>query len=148
MRPMTRTERALLALVLMLLLISFCRTLCAASLSGLCGNYIYQQAISPSGEYRVVVFQRDCGATTGFSTNLALLKTNEALPQRSGNMMRANGHPNWFDIEVEWQDDTHVTITHNGTWKPSTQKETVRGVHINYVAVNGDVKPSGADQDD
>ena len=148
MRPMTRTERALLALLMLLLLISSCKCLFASLWSGLCGSYIYQQAASPNGKYRVVVFQQDCGATTGFSTNLSLLRTNQALGQQSGNMIRASGHPDWFDIGVEWQDDTHVTITHNGRWKPSTQKETVRGVHINYVAVLEGAEVPEGDQDD
>jgi hypothetical protein len=147
MRPMNRTERALLAFITLLLLISFCRTLCSGFSTGLCENYIYQQAISPNGEYRVVVFQRDCGATTGFSTNLALLGTNEALGQHSGNMLRASGHPDWFDIEVEWQDDTHVTITHNGKWKPSKQKDVLRGVHISYVAASENAMTSSVGQD-
>jgi len=33
-----------------------------------CGNDVLTDLPSPDGKYKVVVFQRDCGATTGFST--------------------------------------------------------------------------------
>jgi hypothetical protein len=32
----------------------------------LCRNEIFHQVDSPDSRYKVVVFQRDCGATTGF----------------------------------------------------------------------------------
>jgi hypothetical protein len=39
---------------------------------------------SPDGEWKVVVFERDCGATTGFSTQASLLGWNERLPENDG----------------------------------------------------------------
>jgi hypothetical protein len=43
----------------------------------MCGNYVVAEKISPDGRRKVVVFQRDCGATTGFSTQVSLFATIE-----------------------------------------------------------------------
>jgi hypothetical protein len=42
--------------------------------SGACGNQLYQEVLSPDNKYKAVVFQRDCGATTGFSTRVSILR--------------------------------------------------------------------------
>ncbi len=34
-------------------------------LGGLCGNTILAEALSPDQRHKAVVFQRDCGASTG-----------------------------------------------------------------------------------
>jgi hypothetical protein len=39
-----------------------------------CANQIVDIKISPDKNYQAVTFIRDCGATTGFSTQLSILK--------------------------------------------------------------------------
>ena len=41
----------------------------------LCGNEIIEEIKSPDNKYKLVIFQRDCGATTGFSTQISILKS-------------------------------------------------------------------------
>ncbi len=42
------------------------------NLAGACGNEILKEVRSPTGKMKGVVFQRDCGATTGFSTQVSV----------------------------------------------------------------------------
>jgi hypothetical protein len=42
-----------------------------------CGNEQLATALSPDDVLRAVVFQRDCGATTGFSTQVSILQADE-----------------------------------------------------------------------
>jgi hypothetical protein len=56
----------------------------------MCGNQILSESSSPDRTYRVVVFRRDCGATTGFSTQVSVLKAMQALPNESGNLFIAD----------------------------------------------------------
>jgi hypothetical protein len=44
-----------------------------SALEDLCGNDPISETPSPNGQMKVVVFQRDCGATTGFSTQVSVL---------------------------------------------------------------------------
>ena len=57
---------------------------------GMCGNKFLSEMPSPDRIYRVVVFQRDCGATSGFSTQVSVLKAGELLPNQSGNLFIAD----------------------------------------------------------
>ncbi len=73
-----------------------------------CENRIIQSVFSPNKKYKVVLFQRDCGATTSFSSQISLLKSKEKL-EDSGNIYIAKGYPKNFTIE--WQDNNHIIIT-------------------------------------
>lgn len=79
--------------------------------SDMCGNYEYSTLQSPDAKYKAVIFQRDCGATTGFSTQISILSANEDLINESGNIFTMDGHPNDVAPKVEWLNDTTLKIT-------------------------------------
>lgn len=56
----------------------------------MCGNEVLQEIPSPDNKLKAVVFQRDCGATTGFSTQLTILKINEKLQNTRGDVFSAD----------------------------------------------------------
>lgn len=59
-------------------------------LSGGCSNELLNDLAAPGGEYRAVVFQRSCGATTGFSTQVSILPNDAVLPDSGGNVFIAD----------------------------------------------------------
>jgi hypothetical protein len=59
------------------------------ALAGGCGNDTLATISSPSGDRKLVIFQRDCGATTGFSTQASLLPAHDRL-RGSGNVFIAD----------------------------------------------------------
>lgn len=76
---------------------------------GVCGNTISQTVLSPDGQLKAVVFQRECGATTGFSTQISVLAADETLPDWGGNVFVENkGDP----IKVVWQGNRRLVIRH------------------------------------
>ena len=56
----------------------------------MCGNQPLAEARSPGGARKVIVFQRDCGATTGFSTQASVLPADGELPDDGGNVFVAD----------------------------------------------------------
>lgn len=78
--------------------------------SNMCGNYMHAELHSPDNEHKAVVFQRDCGATTDFSTQVSILRANEALEDSSGNVMIVRGHPDTHALELEWLSNTELRI--------------------------------------
>ncbi len=63
-----------------------------AAFSDMCNNELRKEVpIAKSGK-RVVVFERDCGATTGFSTQLSILDRDESLGSSSGNIFIADSN--------------------------------------------------------
>ena len=56
----------------------------------MCGNEILSEFVSPDNSKKIVVFQRDCGATAPFSTQASLLAITEKLPDEGGNVFSAD----------------------------------------------------------
>ncbi|MFW9832109.1 MAG: hypothetical protein ACFFD8_10090, partial [Candidatus Thorarchaeota archaeon] len=61
---------------------------------------------------------------------------------RTGNIFRADGHPDWFEIKVKWEDDENIIIEHNGKPIPHYAEERVRGFKIQYVENREGILPS------
>lgn len=97
---------------------------------------------SPDGERDAVMFQRDCGATTGFSTQISILDAGHQLSE-SGNTFRADddhgaarvgewGGP-W--AEMKWLSADHMLVRYAKKSRLFEQDDDVSGVKITYQAV-------------
>jgi hypothetical protein len=97
--------------------------------AGLCGNTEAFERPSPSGAYRAVVFDRDCGATTALSTQISVLKSNQRLKNgMSGNCVIFQRETS--GIEFAWKSDTELVIELAG--KPLVKNDQCGGVHVTY----------------
>jgi hypothetical protein len=83
---------------------------------GMCKNEIYKEYLSPDKSLKAVVFQRDCGATTDFSTQVSILKSNENLDNESGNIFIIKGNPDKVAPVLKWtnQNVLHIYYHLNG----------------------------------
>ncbi|GAA0339817.1 hypothetical protein GCM10009092_00360 [Bowmanella denitrificans] len=77
---------------------------------GMCGNHLFSQTISPDGRHKVVVFERSCGATTGFSTHVSVLNWDDHLPNEKGNILILDGSPKDVAPNHVWQNNNTVVI--------------------------------------
>lgn len=101
-------------------------------LSGMCANEIQQVVVSPDAASKVVLFQRDCGATTGFSTQLSLLEIDENLDNKGGNLLVIEGQPDEHAIEIDWVSPSRLRL-HNVPALHTYKKESsVNGVSVVY----------------
>jgi hypothetical protein len=98
----------------------------------LCANDIVQEALSPDGTRRAVVFQRDCGATTWFSTQVAIVGASNDLPDRPGNVFVADDHPDTTRTEVYWLDSVTLQVTTRALDGAHNAERNVRGVTVLY----------------
>ena len=83
------------------------------SAGSMCGNEVFEEVNSPSLEFKAVIFQRDCGATTAFSTQVSVLSGTEVLPNESGNVFIIDGHPDDTQLEISWASDSELNISKN-----------------------------------
>ncbi len=76
--------------------------LLSSALSGesMCENEIVHQETSIDGRKKAVVFERNCGATTSYSTHVRLLRADTALPDESGNVFVAYVDPSL--VHLSW----------------------------------------------
>lgn len=104
-----------------------------------CGNTLVSRLSAPDGRHSAVLFQRDCGATTGFSTQISILGPGEK-PDGSGNAFVADGAraSSWGGpwAEMKWLAPDHLLIRYDAKSRIFEQGDAVSGVRITYEAVN------------
>ena len=134
-----------LAIAALALLALIAAGLCALFLlfPDLCGNTVVAEAVSPDQHLKAVVFQRDCGATTGFSTQVSVIGAQDALPNESGNAFTADGNRGAVPasaaggpvVQVRWVSGRALVVTHHAGARVFTQKDAVSGAAVAYEQV-------------
>jgi ABC-type uncharacterized transport system auxiliary subunit len=94
-----------------------------------CENETSQTVISPSGKLKAVVFNRNCGATTGFNTQVSIIPGPGSLPYEAGNTLVLDGT---VPLKAEWGSDARLNLSGLGVAKVFHQSVSVTGVSINY----------------
>jgi hypothetical protein len=111
--------------------------------SDTCSNTQISRADAPDGLHSAIIFQRDCGATTGFSTQVSIV-TKGGQPSGSGNIFRADdGHGaaavgDWGGpwAEQRWLTSDHLLIRYAAKSRLFKQAEQSSGVRISYQEVD------------
>jgi len=93
------------------------------ALFDMCGNDVLQIVASPDKQVKAVIFERDCGATTGFSTQVSVLASGAKLPNDAGNVFSAEtGHHGKIApsgpgggpvINALWKNNQTLVVTHH-----------------------------------
>lgn len=102
--------------------------------SDTCQNRTVSRAEAPSGGLKAVLFQRDCGATTGFSSQVSVTDADD-VPTGGGNVFVADtdqgtasattwGGP-W--VEMRWLSPGNLLIRYDARARVFTQNESVAG---------------------
>ena len=85
-----------------------------------CENQLLSEVLSPDQVYRAIIFQRSCGATTGFSTQVSVLEAMGTLPNKSGNIFVADtdrgkapsGMGGGPEIKISWVSSRSIHLTY------------------------------------
>jgi hypothetical protein len=93
-----------------------------------CGSTILEEALSPGGRQRAVVFQRDCGATTDFGTHISVLDIKETLPRSGGNAFDAGN----MKVTAHWESVDHLVVSYPNRALVFRKEAKVKGVRISY----------------
>lgn len=109
-------------------------------LSDGCANEILQAYPSPGGKLKLVVFRRDCGATTGPNTQASVLEAGDDLPNRPGNLFISDTHYGAApsgpgggpELRVAWQGARALDLSHHANTRTFKAETKVRGVSIKY----------------
>lgn len=105
----------------------------------LCKNTVQREAVSPDGKLKAVLFERSCGATTGFSSQISILpvgateteKGNAFIADTAGGLAPAAawGGP---DVELEWTSPAALTLSYAPRARLIIAEPSVRGVTISH----------------
>ena len=105
-----------------------------------CANQIAQEVYSPNHKLKLVIFVRDCGATTGFSTQVSLLEASKELSSGKGNLfiaddnhgVAATGQKNDIGLTIKWSSNDHATLTLSRNARVFVHEKSRSGVQISY----------------
>ena len=107
-----------------------------------CTNTLVTSAIAPDGEHRAALFQRDCGATTGFSTQISVAASGQR-PSSTGNAFRADDDHGAATVgkwggpwaEVKWFAATHLHVRYASRSRVFEKADQIGGVRLTYEEV-------------
>jgi hypothetical protein len=110
------------------------------NIAGDCANEILNEVRSPTGKMKAVVFQRDCGATTGFSTQVSVLQSDQQLPNEGGNVFVADtdhgiapsGAGGGPVVEVSWTNETELLVRHDKRARVFHNEPSLGNVRVRY----------------
>jgi hypothetical protein len=111
---------AVVILVIGSVLLALGFTWLMSSFDDLCGNTIVATEFSPDHQRKAVLFERNCGATTGFSSQVSVLPADDDLPNEGGNVFAANegrgGEPTTWGgpfVALHWRDARTLMLRHD-----------------------------------
>ena len=108
------------------------------NLAGDCKNTVVKSIDAPDGRWRAVLFERSCGATTGFTTQISILAKGAPV-KGSGNVFVADqgdpayrtawGGP-WADMA--WTSARSLNVDFDGRAKVFVQEPSHRAIRIQF----------------
>jgi hypothetical protein len=106
-----------------------------------CVNTVVESVASPDDEWSAVLFERSCGATSGFSSQVSVVRTGSALPDRAGNafvLLRGDtaGTTSWGGpvVTLLWTGPRQLEISHDPTAHAMSSSRRVGDVDIRFAA--------------
>lgn len=94
----------------------------------ICSNTIDSTMVSPNGKRKIVMFDRDCGATTGNSTQISLLSASKNLSNISGNIFVSDRG----NVKMQWLSDKEILITYPSDLTIFSRIDSFSDVSIRY----------------
>jgi hypothetical protein len=106
----------------------------------ICRNQVLSESVSPDGSKKFVVFQRSCGATTGFSTQASLLSVDAELPNEPGNVFVADtdhgvapsGAGGGPELRSRWVAPNNLMIQHHVGARVFRVEQRLKDADIKY----------------
>lgn len=97
-----------------------------AFLGDMCGNKVLSESVSPDGRLKAVIFKRDCGATTAYSTQVSILNSSDALPNSGGNTFAMEEG----ELVVTWTGNRSLLLKHLGAEREYLSEQKVLVPHF------------------
>ena len=106
----------------------------------MCQNEVLSDVSSPDGKYRAVTFQRDCGATSGFSTQVSVIRSWWYLRNVSGNVFVADSNHGKAPsgpgggpvVQVVWLSPSVLSISYHPDVRVFESKSAAGDVSVSY----------------
>lgn len=108
---------------------------------GMCGNEVVAEIRSPDGKHKAIEFERGCGATTDFSTQVSVIESERQLgSDDAGNAFTADSNHGSVPVHaagvmrlnIEWLNSNTLQIEYPAGARVFSRNNHVRDVVIQY----------------
>ena len=122
-----------------LLLIGFVTAFNSLAASA-CENTTITEVISPDARLKVVIFERDCGATTAPSTQVSVIAASKTLSNEIGNVFISNSNrrepqtnPNHNStVRAIWRSKDELSLTYHAALRVFKAENQIGSVKVIY----------------
>ena len=103
-----------------------------------CETTILRAVSDALAQRQAVVFRRDCGATTGFNTQVAILARGDETPDATETVFviddttHASGEASILDVDVRWSAGHRLVVTYDPHARVIQQEPASGEVQIEY----------------
>lgn len=99
-------------------------------LANMCENTVISSVASPNNQWQAVLFERSCGATTGFTSQVSIIESGETLSNGDGgNIYVSEGYPK--EYLLTWESENSLKIS-GSSGKIYKNEKIHNGVSISY----------------
>jgi hypothetical protein len=97
-----------------------------------CKNQIFESIFSEKGDVKAVIFERNCGATTTYSTHISILDVERRLQNLPGNALIVEGKPSDLGLRLTWERENSLTIEIKSENQIYKKEDLVNGISVTY----------------
>ena len=110
-----------------------------------CSGQLQMEVTSPDGRFEAVVYARECGATSWYTTEVSILPLGAAVKGDWGNIMTADDHDGQLKLpltgvgvlkgmEVRWASNRELVVSYPAAAEVGKKQKLSQGITITYVA--------------
>ncbi|MBK9980973.1 MAG: hypothetical protein IPP15_00880 [Saprospiraceae bacterium] len=116
----------------------FAVVLKSCNIAGDCSNRIYKEVFNSNHEFKVVKFDRGCGATTGNSIQLSILKAVDSLPNEGGNLFICNSKVGGYierdtSVQITWLTNNEILVKYDRDQTVFKKESLIKNFQITYL---------------
>lgn len=121
-----RTMEKYLSLLIIIPMIAGC--------SSDCTNRLIQTFPSPDSSLTAFVYERNCGATTGFNRQVVVMKSGKKFPPHAGpdSFFAIDGSPK---VQIEWKTAGEIAVKYELGYEVIRAETNSEYVRINYESI-------------
>lgn len=133
----------LVLLTVVIISIGGCGALLDHLFSDMCATTVIDQVASPSGNLKAVVFQIDCGATSAFNSQVAIVSGDRSISGKDSlpksffvadrdHGRAPEGKEHGPELQLSWLSDSSLEIQHHELARIIRAEKSSKGVAIDY----------------
>jgi hypothetical protein len=114
------------------IILGFLLAACYSKRPAPCTNHVRSELTSPNGRQRAFVFQRICPADGSVTTDISIVRTDEALPDGNGNVYATDRD---IAVRVAWLTDNRLAVYSFADLSKGNRLDQAGNVSIEYSRV-------------